>query len=478
MDNDDNTIIKPRPGKSRGLAPGGDADQTVIKPRPRPGGRVARSPASGLANDDSTVIKPRAGGSGRPRSGPLNLQIPNTPDGLKQSPLVDAATPILSVATQLRQLEGKIDIVAVHNYISQLIAQFERECNQITDDATLRKPSSYVLCALIDETVLNTHWGEHSMWSQKPMLSVFHKETYGGEKFYSILDECLSLPAKYIDLIEIIYLALSLGFMGKMRVDSQGAVKIEYIRSQLYEVLTRSRDRYKKTLSPQVNKAAQHTNRLHSFWPAWLFVASLILGAFGVYSYQLIQLNKQSDTTAQRLAGLIPIKEKARLPSNAQRDEFIALRNLLGPEIKRGILSVDDYTTHTAIVLHAAELFSSGSTDIKVPYEPVLDKIAKALESIEGRIVVSGHTDDQAIRSPRYPSNWHLSLARASAVVQYMDRIAQLEGRLLPEGRGENEPVASNETPEGRARNRRVVIDVYYPKGRSVEVSPELASTK
>jgi len=92
----------------------------------------------------------------------------------------------------------------------------------------------------------------------------------------------------------------------------------------------------------------------------------------------------------------------------------------------------------------------------------VLDKIAKALEAIPGRIIVSGHTDNIAIRTPRFPSNWHLSLARASAVVKYMDNVGELTGRMLPEGRGENEPVADNETTEGRAKNRRVVIDMFY----------------
>ena len=89
-----------------------------------------------------------------------------------------------------------------------------------------------------------------------------------------------------------------------------------------------------------------------------------------------------------------------------------------------------------------------------------MNKIARALESTEGSVMVTGHTDNQPISTSRYPSNWHLSLARATAVSDELAGAANLEGRLWPEGRGEAEPRFDNATAENRARNRRVEISL------------------
>ncbi|NJM31832.1 MAG: type VI secretion system protein TssL [Limnobacter sp.] len=144
-------------------------------------------------------------------------------------------------------------------------------------------------------------------------------------------------------------------------------------------------------------------------------------------------------------------------------DQARVLRELLSAEIARDVVRVDDYLSHTEIVLPSAVLFESGSARIHDSFTPVLDKIARALERIKGDVQVEGHTDNQPINDLRYPSNWHLSLARAAEVVRYMGDVPGLERRLLPYGRGALEPVASNDTPAQRALNRRVVMKILHP---------------
>ncbi|MBU2987225.1 type VI secretion system protein TssL, long form [Saccharophagus degradans] len=460
MDNSDITVIKPRPGK-RANAPQQSvtppSDQTIIKPRPRPGGK--RTPPT-AAMGDTTVIKPRHPS----QSATVDLKfaaIENT----HATTIAEAAAPVLALATQLKQIQGKVDGQRLRNYVQESIKQFDSKITKLESDIQIRQDANYILCALIDETILNTTWGEMSGWSQHPILSIFHKETYGGEKFYRILDKSLESPYEHKDLLEILFVAMSLGFMGKLRIDPQGPIKIEKIRSRLYDVLHRSREKYNNTLSVNISPQVSSKQHLYSFLPAWLLIGTLVLAAFGLYSYWLIGLNKESDATRVLMANLIPTPEKKVLDPSMVRPEFIELRALLTPEIDRGILSVEDYPTHTSIVLHNQELFTSGNINITPSFEPILDKIAKALEAIPGRIIVSGHTDNESIRTPRYPSNWHLSLARASEVVKYLAASADLKSRLLPEGRGANEPIMSNDTAAGRAHNRRVVIDVYYHQG-------------
>lgn len=460
MDNSDITVIKPRPGKRASasqIAGAPPSDQTVIKPRPRPGGK---RPAPAAAMSDTTVIKPRNQGN----LSNAELKFP-TIDNTPCTSVAEAAAPVLALATQLKQLQGKVDGLRLQTYVQGLIKQFDNRIAKLQSDIQIRQEANYILCALIDETILNTPWGEISGWSQHPILSTFHKETYGGEKFYRILDKSLEAPHDHKDLLEILFVAMSLGFMGKLRIDPQGPIKIEKIRSRLYEVLHRTREKYNNTLSVNISPQTTKRQHLYSFLPAWLFIGTLVLAAFGLYSYWLIGLNKESDATRVLMANLIPSPEKKELDPSMVRPEFIELRALLTPEIDREILSVEDYPTHTSIVLHNQELFTSGNINITPSFEPILDKIAKALEAIPGRIIVSGHTDNESIRTPRYPSNWHLSLARASEVVKYLAASADLKSRLLPEGRGANEPIMSNDTAAGRAHNRRVVIDVYYHQG-------------
>ena len=88
----------------------------------------------------------------------------------------------------------------------------------------------------------------------------------------------------------------------------------------------------------------------------------------------------------------------------------------------------------------------------------MLGKVAERVRKAQYRVVVRGHTDDVLIRSERYPSNWELAGARASGVVRILADRGVDPTRLEAVSRGAFEPVASNETPEGRARNRRIEI--------------------
>ncbi len=462
----DETIIKPKIKPQAGVAQGDD--RTVIKPRP------AGNP---IEQHDRTVITPRrkpvAGTAFLPSDSQTNSSASHNSNSAKYLPrllpahnlglpeLIASASPLLSIISQLRQLDGTIDIKELRLRIANMVKDFISD-SQKEHSKDIVSKSSYALCATIDEAVLNTPWGESSEWSQKPLLSIFHKETYGGEKFYSMLDEEVTTDAKRFDLIELLYLCLSLGFLGKLRIDKHGQVKAEQIRANTYSLLKKNRDRFEGALSSSISPITTAKNKLYSFLPVWLLAASLALAGFGIYNYWLIELNKQSDIVIAELANLIPIREEEKLPDGQVRKEIIFLRELLAQEIKRDILSVDDYHSYSTVVLHSNSFFGSGSGQINEALFPILDKISKALESIPGRIIVSGHTDNIAIRTTRYPSNWHLSLARASAVGKYMSASADLKARLLPEGRADSEPVADNSTSEGRAKNRRVTIELYY----------------
>ncbi len=109
-------------------------------------------------------------------------------------------------------------------------------------------------------------------------------------------------------------------------------------------------------------------------------------------------------------------------------------------------------------------MFDSGSAQIRPEFVPILEKVAEELMKIPNDIRIEGHTDNRPIHTPMFPSNWELSAARATSVLRFLVGKGIDPSRLSAVGYGEFRPVASNDTPEGRAKNRRVEILVLKRK--------------
>jgi len=121
-------------------------------------------------------------------------------------------------------------------------------------------------------------------------------------------------------------------------------------------------------------------------------------------------------------------------------------------------LKVMELTQRSTVTIQGDNLFDSGSTSVNSAVTPLLQRIADSLNRLAGQVMITGHSDNQPIRSARYPSNWHLSKARAEAVAAVIKETLSNPGRILIEGKSDLEPVDSNATKEGRAKNRRVEI--------------------
>jgi chemotaxis protein MotB len=113
------------------------------------------------------------------------------------------------------------------------------------------------------------------------------------------------------------------------------------------------------------------------------------------------------------------------------------------------------------VSLPSEVVFASGSAQLSAEGTEVLLKIADELKNLPYQTLVAGFTDDQPIGASlkeKYPSNWELAGARAAAVVRLLEENGIPEERLIALSFGDNSPVASNDTPEGRAQNRRIEI--------------------
>lgn len=129
------------------------------------------------------------------------------------------------------------------------------------------------------------------------------------------------------------------------------------------------------------------------------------------------------------------------------------------------------YDQHKVVVRFSEEAsFPSGSASLKSAMEPLLEEMVDILARCEGQIVVAGHTDDRPIVSSRFRSNWDLSAARAVSVVHELVLNRQIDAdRVSAAGHAETQPLVPNDSPENRARNRRVEILMYEPECQGLE---------
>jgi chemotaxis protein MotB len=143
------------------------------------------------------------------------------------------------------------------------------------------------------------------------------------------------------------------------------------------------------------------------------------------------------------------------------------VKQALMEEMEKGAVRLDYGERGIIIHLTNKVLFDSGSAEIKLSGRPILDKIADLVKSLPNKVRVEGHTDNIPIRGGMYPSNWELSVARATSVLHYLEKRHNIpSARLSAAGYGPYRPIASNDTEEGRAINRRVDVVILREEAR------------
>ena len=180
------------------------------------------------------------------------------------------------------------------------------------------------------------------------------------------------------------------------------------------------------------------------------------------YKVQTKNLTEENDTLKGQVADLQQQAEKAAELEKATQT-YQDLRKKLEREIQDGQVQLTEMKNRLTMTMVDKILFPSGSADISKEGKLVLDKVVDILKDIKDRrIQVEGHTDNVKIYSAiktKYPTNWELSTARATQVVRYLQEAGGLDPTVLSAtGYSEYQPVAPNDTDEGKAKNRRIEI--------------------
>ncbi|HHU76074.1 MAG TPA: OmpA family protein [Firmicutes bacterium] len=186
----------------------------------------------------------------------------------------------------------------------------------------------------------------------------------------------------------------------------------------------------------------------------------ILMGSTGIEGEEGKRLDNLEASSPDELASALAEQQATMLEMMAQLEEtYEEVKSFLR---KAGLeddiqLRLED----RGIVMELPEhiLFDSGEAVIKDDFYPTFDLLSELLAGLPNQIFIEGHTDDVPIKTYLYPSNWELSVARAVSVARYLVDVHDLPPRrFVATGYGEYHPLDTNETPEGRARNRRVSI--------------------
>lgn len=420
-----------------------DPERTLLIPRP--GGRA-------------TATKARAGA---PAQG---ATLQHLVAGI--NPLLTAAGPLLALLSQLRATTHHADRPGLQRQLLGLIGEFEERARASGVSRPQVTAARYLLCTFIDEVIAATPWGADAPPGTRGLLQEFHEDESGASKVFELLDKLSADAQAHAPLLELFYVCFALGFEGRYAQRPGGRAELDALAARLLE-----------RVRPPEQRASQGARTLSQHWagesrrgptltlvPLWLAVvvgAALVVGAL---MWASTRLSRQAAPVLQQLHDMHRSLAVAGPAAAAPKPRVAPL---LADDLATGALDVAEDAQRSVVTLGADALFVAGSAQLQASQRERLARVAKALAGLPGRIEVLGHTDDQAVESLRFPSNWHLSRERAQAVAAALAESGVPTTRLRAEGRAETEPRVPNDSAGARARNRRIEILLLLPRPES-----------
>lgn len=461
-DDSERTVIRPNPGGRRtsGAAPAAASPGVPSYAQPQ-APTAASSVGYGVPPPASA---PSGQSDGKAGESPIQLAM----TGMNR--LNATAATLFALISRIRNRAQHLEPDTLRRNVVAEVRAFESRAIAAGIDPNQVKIARYAICATLDDVVLNTPWGEQSNWALQSMVGTFHKETVGGDRFYDVLARLEKDPPNNIELLEFMYMCLSMGFDGRLRVEQGGADKHLRIREGLARIIRAQRGPTEQDLSPRWRGVERPHRALSAWRPVYIAVAviaAILSLMFGGLSYALTSTTDRVLGTMSAVdPGVPPVLERPAPPPppppppppEAGPDEVEVVSGFLAPEIEEGLIKVFQDPSKLTVQIKGQGMFASGSDKLAKGYDERIARLAKALNEQNGRIIIVGHSDNVPIKSSRFPSNQHLSLARAESVLKSMSKALDDPARMSAEGRADKEPIESNDTAEGRAANRRIEI--------------------
>lgn len=211
--------------------------------------------------------------------------------------LMAAAATLIAYLSKLRDSNDHAEPEALRLELIDQIKSFEvrAQATGIFTDTILI--ARYTLCSALDETIMQTSWGQRANWQQQTLLEHFQGEPWGGERFFHILERLKTNPEQHINLLELMYTVLSLGYEGKYQNLNRNDYTLDRIIDELFQIIRHYRGDFNKDLVEedalddltseiQALRATQAQTH-HPIWLVLLLTASVIFTIYAGFSYML-----------------------------------------------------------------------------------------------------------------------------------------------------------------------------------------------
>lgn len=429
-----------------------DSSRTVFRPSPLQGARAAQGPASAEPVSRDTW----AG----------ELATNAAAAGGIHNRMLGQARSLLALLMAVRTGRVAVDLPYLHKTALAGITEFREKLRPYySDDKIMR--AAYALCSTTDDIAQNLPGHpESAEWARRALTVHFFKEVGGGDRFWDLLEQMIQNPREYQDILELFHACMAAGFEGRYRVRPNGKTELNEKMQRAFAAQEHPRLLSQTELTPHWRGVQTEVARL-GFWTPMTLTLAVTAGLLLVIYIGLrLLLAQQSGDIVAGLTSINPdeplhlARTAPPVPPPAQSSQLQRIRMFLAPEIERKQVEVFEDASAIRIRTLLAELFASGSAEVSSATIPLYTKIAAALDKERGAITVEGHTDSAQISTLAYPDNMALSRARAAAIATLIRGNLADDNRITARGFGDAQPIASNRTPDGRARNRRVEITI------------------
>ncbi len=386
----------------------------------------------------------------------VNLNASAQFDG--ENIILSCASDLLILASHIRSLEPSNSIEQLRRDIEALITKFDQQISQFNLSKEVWLTARYLICCLVDELVLSTPWGSESVWSNQTLLSKYHNETSGGEKFFLIVNKLLEQPQRNIDLIELSYVCLSSGFSGKYRLSKQGESELLEVSRRLYDPIEKIRP-ISRDLSPTWQGVGNIETGFVKQFPLPVFFLILGFILLAVYIAFLSSLKAKAEPLYQKIES---IGWEQAVPNTGNIQSSIidinnvanSLRKTLKVYIDDKIVSIDVRNDQLIIRFISTSLFKSGSSAVNENSLPDVNVLVNAIKEYAARILVVGHTDSTG----KADSNWVISRKRAETIAKWLTKSNQQLPNTMTRGVADTQPLVTDDSDYNQSINRRVEL--------------------
>jgi len=235
--------------------------------------------------------------------------------------MLRAAAPLLLMLGKLRAGLVRAQSARIMEDVARAIDAFEAATTASGYSADQAQVAKYALCATADDVVQNIPVDDRRLWTQYSMLSQFFGERTGGIRFFEELKRMKADPLANIDVLELMYACLAVGFEGVHRTSPNGVAALQQIQRDLYDVIRRVRPRESFELSPRWQGSGIAPRDLSNRVPLWAVAAFALAAVVAAYMGLRVLLASDTATVEEELLALYPLAPVTLVRPDYERPE-------------------------------------------------------------------------------------------------------------------------------------------------------------